>query len=307
MNTYETKPSHTDIRREGLAIRLCPAPLHPYALLMRLDRPIGIWLLLLPGWWSIVLAAGGARAMNAHDLFLFALFGAGAVIMRGAGCVINDLWDRDLDRTVARTRGRPLASGEITPRRALAFLALLLAAGLAVLLQTGITCILLGVATIPLIALYPLMKRITWWPQLFLGVTFNFGALMGWAAVTGTVGLPAVLLYTGGIFWTLAYDTVYAHQDREDDMRAGIKSTALLLAGRSRLWVAGFHAAAFVPWAAALAAAHAGTAGFIVLALSALLAARGVARWDMADSVSSLSLFRAARHTGLLLLLAAAL
>lgn len=297
--------THTDINNKGWLTRL-PAAWRPYALLMRLDRPIGTWLLLLPGWWAIALAGGGWVSMNAADAVLFALFGLGAVVMRGAGCVVNDLWDRDFDRAVERTRLRPLASGAVSVRQALFFLAVLLLTGLGILIQLPLVAILLGILTLPLIVSYPLMKRVTWWPQFFLGITFNFGALMGWAAVTGVVSLPAVLIYIGGICWTLGYDTIYAHQDKDDDALIGVRSTARKFGAASRKWVAGFYAAAFILMALGFLTGGVGLSGLLLLAAAAHLAWQ-VKAWDMNDPASSLKFFKSNRDFGLILLLAAAL
>lgn len=302
-----TQIKHTDIRTHGWIDNILPAPVRPYAYLMRLDRPIGTWLLLLPGWWAIMLAAGGALSLNTYDLKLLVLFGIGAVIMRGAGCVVNDLWDRDLDKSVERTAGRPLAAGTVMVPRALVFLALLLLGGLAILLQMNMTAILLGCLTIPLIVCYPLMKRITFWPQAFLGITFNAGALIGWAAVTGALALAPLLLYIAGLFWTLGYDTIYAHQDKEDDALIGIKSLALKLGARSKHWIAGFYTLSWVLMLAAFMLAGAGWLSCAALTLAALHFAWQLRRWDMDDHASSLRFFRANRDLGLLVLLAAAL
>ncbi len=269
----------------------------PYILLARLDKPTGIWLLLLPGWWGIVLAAGGWRGMDAHAWGIFALFGIGAVVMRGAGCVVNDLWDRELDKKVGRTRLRPLASGAASAFGASMFLILLLLAGLAVLLQMNFLTVCLGVLSLPMIAVYPLMKRWTWWPQAFLGLTFNFGALMGWSAVTGTLSWQAFILYAGGIFWTLAYDTVYAHQDKEDDALAGIKSTALRFGADSQKYVAGFFSACFV----CLVVAR-GFPGCIFLAPAAAHLYWQMKTWKPDNAESSLRIFRSNRDFGLLVL-----
>ncbi len=300
----EQDSGHTDINPSGWIGRL-PAAWQAYALLARLDRPVGIWLLLLPGWWGIALATGSPLAADRHELVLLALFGAGAVIMRGAGCLINDLWDRRLDAGVTRTRHRPLASGAVTVRQALIFLALLLAAGLTILLQMPPIVVALGVLSVPLILLYPLMKRVTWWPQLFLGLVFNFGALMGWAAVTGNLAPTAVLLYAGGIFWTLGYDTIYAHQDKEDDARLGIKSTARRLGAKSKIWVGAFYAAAWLLILAAFALAGHGLFSLSLLLIPALHLARQIQRWDMDDPQNCLDIFRSNRDFGLLVLLAA--
>lgn len=294
--------THTDINIKGWIGRLPPWA-QPYALLMRLDRPVGTWLLLLPGWWAILLA--GATHTTTRTLDLLILFGVGALAMRAAGCIVNDLWDRELDQHVSRTRTRPLASGALSVRQALGCLLVLLLIGLAVLRQMNLLTILLGVLSLGFIALYPYMKRITWWPQAFLGLTFNFGALMGWSAATGTLGLPALLLYGAGFFWTLGYDTIYAHQDREDDMRVGIKSSALWLGERAWRWVAGFYA---LCWGMLALGFIAGGAGTIALAL--LAGAGGhfiwqMWRWNPDDPQSALRIFRANRDFGLLVAAAA--
>jgi 4-hydroxybenzoate polyprenyltransferase len=298
--------THTDINQTGWIARI-PAPARPYILLMRLDRPVGTWLLLLPGWWAVMMAAGGILALNGRDAALFALFGAGAVIMRGAGCVINDLWDRRLDREVERTRERPLASGAVSVTGALVFLSLLLLAGLAILLQMNIVAILLGVLSMFLVVGYPAMKRITWWPQAFLGLTFNFGALIGWAAVTGALSVPAILLYAAGFFWTLGYDTIYAHQDMEDDARIGIKSTALRLGHKSWIWIARFYALSWLLLLLAFVVNGSGPLGLIILTGAGWHLSWQLKRWKPEDPVSSLAIFRSSRDTGLIVLLAAAL
>ena len=217
--------------------RRAPAGLRPWLKLARVDRPIGVWLLMWPCWWAAGLAADGAWP----DPRLLVLFAVGAFVMRAAGCVINDIMDRDFDARVARTKTRPLASGAISVPGALAFLTLLLLAGLAVLVQLDQAAILVGAASLGLVALYPFMKRITYWPQLFLGLTFSWGALVGWAAVKGELGLPALVLYAGCIAWTIGYDTIYAHQDKEDDVAIGVKSTALRFGGKTKPWVSGFY------------------------------------------------------------------
>lgn len=286
---------HTDIKREGWIKKLLPPVLRPYAALARLDRPIGIWLLLLPGWWAIALATNKPTRMDGEAWEFFVLFGIGAVVMRAAGCVVNDLWDRDLDKKVGRTSLRPLASGEVTVKQATIFLAALLIVGFVILLQFNALTILLGVLSLPLIAIYPLMKRFTWWPQLFLGVVFNFGALMGWAAVTGSLDTPALLLYAGGIFWTLGYDTIYAHQDKEDDALAGIKSTALLFGEKSRSYVATFFCIAYV---LLFAASHS-----FFLIPAALHLTWQLYAWKPDDAASSLRVFKSNRDFGILVLL----
>src|SRR5437868_4516794 len=228
----------TDIPRDGWVARL-PRALRPYARLARLDRPIGTWLLLFPCWWGLALA-------GSHEVILYGLFGLGAVLMRGAGCTLNDIADRDFDRMVARTATRPLAAREITVLQAAMFMGLQLAVSLAILLSLDRVAIALGVASLGLVAIYPFMKRITWWPQVFLGLAFNWGALMGYAAVRGAIEWPSVLLYAGGIAWTLGYDTIYAHQDKEDDARIGVKSSARRLGDTSKPWLLGFYMTAII-------------------------------------------------------------
>lgn len=240
------QPAASDIRADNLVLRRAPDWLRPYLRLARIDRPIGTWLLLLPGWWSIALA--GDRW---PDLWTLALFAAGALVMRGAGCTINDIADRDIDARVARTADRPLPAGEITVGQATAFLALLCLFGLLVLIQFNSFAVVLGAASLLLVAVYPFLKRITYWPQAWLGLTFNWGALLGWAAIRGDLAAPAFLLYAAGVFWTLGYDTIYAHQDKEDDAVVGVKSTALKLGSRSKPWLAGFYALATMLFAGA--------------------------------------------------------
>ncbi len=285
----------SDIQAHGLVARL-PLRLRPYALLARLDRPIGTRLLFLPGLWG--LALGGAPW---PDAWLVALFGIGAVVMRGAGCVVNDLWDRDIDRRVARTAGRPLASGALSARQALAFLLLLLLIGLAILLQLTGAAIVLGIVSLIPIAIYPAMKRITWWPQAFLGLTFNWGVPMGFAAATGEVSAAALVLYAAAVFWTLGYDTIYAHQDREDDAMVGVRSTARLFGEATRPFLAVCYAATVSLAAAAGAMAGLSTAFFGGLAAAAALLAWQVARLAIDDAARCGRLFRANRDVGLVI------
>jgi len=286
---------YTDIRRDGLSGRLPPA-LRPYAILMRLDRPIGSWLLFLPGLWAFAAAAPSWE----RGAWLTVLFGVGAVVMRGAGCVVNDLWDRDLDRRVERTAGRPLASGAVSPRRAAVLLAGLLAAGLLILLQLPAASVWLGVASLVPIVLYPLAKRVTDWPQAVLGVVFTMAAPIGWAACTGAVEAPALLLWAAGFAWTVAYDTIYAHQDREDDALVGIRSSALALGERTRGFLAGAFAACLglVAWAGVAAGLN--PVFLAGLALPAAHFAWQVARLDIRDPGRCLMLFKANRDAGLL-------
>ena len=213
-----------------------PKPWHPYLRLARADRPIGTWLLLIPCWWSTAMASE-----SAPSLWLMTLFGVGALVMRGAGCVVNDLADRDFDRMVARTATRPIASGQVSVLRAILFIGFLCAVGLIVLLQFNAYTVYLGIASLALVVVYPFMKRFTYWPQAFLGLAFNWGAILGWSAVTGELQAPALWLYVAGIFWTLGYDTIYAHQDKADDVLVGVKSTALKLGDASPKWLIRFY------------------------------------------------------------------
>jgi len=256
----------TDIRVGDWVNRWLPRWAEPYARLARLDRPIGTWLLLFPGWWGIAIA--GPRW---PDPWLLLLFAVGAVVLRGAGCTLNDIADRDFDGRVARTRLRPIPSGRVSVKQAAMFMAAQLAVGAAILFSLNRTSILLGVAVLGLIATYPYMKRITYWPQIFLGLNFNWGALIGWTAVTGRLAWPPVLLYLGGISWTLGYDTIYAHQDKEDDARIGVKSSALALGDRTRPFLYAFYAAAVVLWAAVGIAAHLRIGFFILLSYARML------------------------------------
>ncbi|MBI1207643.1 MAG: 4-hydroxybenzoate octaprenyltransferase [Azospirillum sp.] len=287
----------TDITAGGWIDRRVPAAARPYVRLARLDRPIGTWLLLFPCWWSLALAAGGWP-----DWRLMALFAVGAVVMRGAGCTVNDILDRDLDAEVERTRSRPIPSGQIGVRQALAFLVFQLLIGLAILLCLTPLAIGLGVASLALVFTYPLMKRITWWPQAFLGLTFNWGALMGWAAATGELAAPALWLYAAGIFWTLGYDTIYAHQDKEDDARIGVKSTALALGAHSRRWVAGFYVLTIGLIAVAGLSAGSGLAFLVGLGSGAAQLGWQVRGWRLDDPADCLLRFKSNRWFGWLIL-----
>ncbi len=282
----------TDLIQDGWVDRWVPGRFRPYVYLMRLDRPIGTWLLLLPGWWSI--AAGySVHPDLSRALFLAALFGVGAVIMRGMGCVVNDLWDRDFDARVTRTRTRPLAAGTITPARAAAFALFLLLLGFLILLCTNRATIWIGVASLPFILLYPLMKRITWWPQAFLGFTFNFGALMGWSAMTGEIALPALLFYVAGFFWTLGYDTIYAQMDRDDDALIGVKSTARLFGPeKSKIMIGIFYMLASTFFGAAFLQIFPVVDACIGTALIAAGFVRQVLKFHPADGPGCLALFK---------------
>lgn len=292
--------AHTDIVADGWVARL-PGRLQAYVLLARLDRPAGAWLLFLPGLWGILLAPDVPWQ---EAVRLVALFALGAVVMRAAGCVVNDMWDRDLDRLVARTAGRPLASGALGMWQAAGFLLLLLLAGLCVLLQLNRLAQLLGAGSLVLVALYPLAKRVTWWPQLAMGFTFGFGAPLGYAAATGRLDAAWTALYAAAIAWDLGFDTVYAHQDREDDAIAGIRSTARLLGERTRLFLAACYGATVL--LAGIAAALAGLSAWTwpMLALPSLLFAYQAAAIDIHDPANCLRLFRLNREAGLLVGLA---
>ena len=292
----------SDIPKGGWVDRLLPAPARPYARLARLDRPIGTWLLLFPCWWSIAFAS--PQPLSRESLFLFALFGVGALVMRGAGCTFNDICDRDFDAQVARTRDRPLPSGQVTVLGAAMFLVVLLAAGLAVLLALNPFAIAVGVASLVLVFTYPLSKRVTYWPQFVLGLAFNWGALLGWAAVRGDIGLAPILLYLGGIFWTLGYDTIYAHQDRRDDPAAGVKSTARRLGLGSKPWLFAFYIAAAALFAATGHVVGLGWVFHAGLALATFQMVWQVADVDLDAPKDCLAKFRSNRLVGWMLLAA---
>jgi 4-hydroxybenzoate polyprenyltransferase len=277
-----------------------PGFLRPYARLMRLERPVGWWLLLLPCWWGLILAQI-SQGGGLPDFWYALLFLLGAIIMRGAGCTLNDIVDRDFDGKVERTALRPIPSGQVSLRSAAIFLALQCLAGLAILEQFNWFTVFLGVASLAIVAVYPFMKRITYWPQAVLGLAFNWGALVGWSAVTGSLAWPSLLLYGGGLAWTLAYDTIYAHQDKDDDLLIGVKSTALKFGSRTIYWLAGFFllALALIDWAMWLAGgtllSHMGVAA------AAMHAAWQLARFKADDPQRCLELFRSNRSFGLIL------
>ncbi len=278
---------------------IAPAATRPYLRLARLDRPIGSWLLLLPCWWSLGLA--GIRADHLPSLWHIVLFFVGAFVMRGAGCTWNDLVDRDLDARVERTRSRPIPSGQVTVAHATLFMLGQALIGLLVLLQFNRYTVFTGLASLAVVVIYPFMKRITYWPQIFLGLAFSWGALMGWPAELGRLNWPALLLYIGAISWVIGYDTIYAHQDREDDLMIGIKSTALLFGENTRRMLAGFYAGAVILIAAAGLAADGGLIFLLgMLAFAAHLAWQ-VLRLDVNDPAHCLRLFKSNRDAGLIL------
>jgi len=280
--------------------RLAPAAFRPYLRLARADRPIGSWLLLLPCWWSSALAAVAAHTATPNPWHLV-LFAIGTVAMRGAGCTWNDIVDRDIDARVERTRSRPLPSGQVSLAAAVVFLVLQALVGLAVLLQFNGFAIATGLASLVIVAVYPFMKRITWWPQIVLGLAFSWGALMGWAAALGRLDWPAVVLYAGSISWVIGYDTIYAHQDREDDALAGLKSTALLFGERTKPMLAAFFAAAVVLIGIAGFGVGARIAFALGLATFAAHLAWQVVRLDIGDPALCLRLFQSNRDAGLIL------
>ena len=286
-----------DSERRGF-IGALPARLRPYASLIRLDRPIGTWLLFWPCAWSLALAGVGGRWS------LFAWFLLGAFAMRSAGCAYNDLVDRDLDQAVERTRLRPLASGRITGRSAWILIALLCGIGLLVLLQLEPAAQLVALASIAFVAAYPFMKRITWWPQAWLGLVFSWGALVGWPAVTGTLDWAPVLLWLGTVFWVLGYDTLYAIQDKEDDALVGVKSTARLFGNRAPAMVGLCYALAATGWAVAIWLVRPDWLALVALVPAAAHLASQAMRADASDGARALDLFRSNRVTGLLVFLA---
>lgn len=289
-----------DAVRGHWADRLAPVGLRPYLRLARIERPIGWWLLLMPCWWSAALAALAAGQPWPNPIHCL-LFLIGAVAMRGAGCTYNDIVDRDLDTRVERTRGRPLPSGQVSLKKALAFLGLQALVGLLVLLQFNAFAIVTGFASLGVVALYPFMKRFFWMPQIVLGLAFAWGALMGWAAVFGSLSPAAFLLYAASIAWVVGYDTIYALQDIEDDEIAGIKSSARFFGERVRLGVAICYGLTILLMTAAFAMAGVGPLSFLGLGLFALHLGWQVARIDRDDGAGALRLFRSNRDAGLIL------
>lgn len=296
----EAVPPVADAPPGNWVDRFAPESTRPYFRLARLDRPIGIWLLLLPCWWS---AALGEVALERPypNLWLLALFAVGALVMRAAGCAYNDYVDREYDAQVPRTASRPIPSGQVAPAEALAFAAVCALIGLLVLVQFNGFTIKLGAASLLLVAIYPYMKRFTYWPQIVLGLAFNWGALVGWSAVTGSLGLPAILLYAGSVLWTIGYDTIYAHQDREDDLMLGLKSTAIRFGEDTMTWVGGLYAGTIVFWL--LAGLFAGThlIYFTAVVLASLQLAWQVTTLDTSNPENCLRRFRSNRNVGFLI------
>ncbi|MFA7434336.1 MAG: 4-hydroxybenzoate octaprenyltransferase [Gemmobacter sp.] len=286
--------------------RFAPPSARPYLRLSRADRPIGTWLLLIPCFWGVALAAMG-DGWRPWDLWIIAGCTVGAFLMRGAGCTWNDITDRDIDGSVARTRSRPIPSGQVSVRQALVWMVAQTAVAALILFTFNNATIALGVASLGVVAIYPFAKRFTWWPQVFLGLAFNWGALLAWTAHTGSLGLAPVALYLSGIAWTLFYDTIYAHQDREDDALIGVKSTALLFGTGTAAWLRGFMALSALLMMLAVVLALPGDASWARL-LVALAGVWGyaahlgwqLARLDIDDPDGCLRLFRSNRDAGLI-------
>ena len=304
----ETKPlphpadGKSDIPVGSWIDRRMPVWSRGYMKLARLDRPIGTWLLLWPCLWAIALAtAGGPDALR---MDLIALFAVGAVIMRGAGCTYNDIVDHDFDSRVARTALRPIPSGAVTIRQAWLFLGLQLLIGLAILLQFNLMTIGLGVASLVLVVSYPFMKRITYWPQAWLGLTFNWGALMGWTAVTGSLAWPAAALYAAGFFWTLGYDTIYAHQDKKDDALIGVKSSALALGNQTLPFVIAMYAVTVVLLALATGLVRFSWISGVFLFAAACHFTWQAATLDTTDAANCLTRFKSNREIGFIVVAA---
>jgi 4-hydroxybenzoate polyprenyltransferase len=272
----------------------------PYLRLSRLDRPIGSWLLLMPCWWSAALAAGVIGSIGQLPLIIV-LFFIGAFVMRGAGCTWNDITDRDLDALVERTRSRPIPAGQVSVPQAMAFLVVQALIGLAVLLQFNRFAVATGIASLAIVAVYPFMKRITWWPQIVLGLAFSWGAPMGFAAMLGRIDAAALALYAGAITWVVGYDTIYAHQDAEDDALIGIKSTALLFGARTHQALMVFYGLAVVSIGVALVLAGARWFAWIGLAAFAAHLAWQIRRLEISDPALCMRIFKSNRDAGLLL------
>jgi len=302
MTQAETE-SVADAPRGNWVDTWAPAPTRPYLRMIRADRPIGTWLLLWPCWWSTALAAVAAGDA-VPNLWFLALFAVGAFVMRGAGCVYNDIVDQDVDAAVARTRSRPLPSGQVSETAAKIFMLALAFTGFLVLIQFNPFTIVLGIASLGIVAIYPFMKRITHWPQAVLGLAFSWGALMGWAAVFGRLDLAPVLLYMACMAWTIGYDTIYAHQDKEDDALIGLKSTALKFGERTKPWMVLFYGVAIAGIGAAGWLAGAGPVFLVGLALGAAHLGWQIATLDVNDGDNCLKRFRSNRDFGAIIFIA---
>ena len=279
-----------DAPRKNWVDRFAPQKLRPWLWLMRADRPIGVWLLLWPCWWSVALAS---RAIDVFpDPVLLLLFAIGAFAMRSAGCIYNDILDRDIDAKVARTQARPLASGQISVKSAMVLIVALCLVGLAVLIQFNLFAICLGFASVGIVLIYPLMKRVTFWPQAFLGLAFSWGALMGWAAIFGSVALAPLILYGAAVAWTIGYDTIYAHQDKEDDEVIGLKSTALRFGDHTARWLSLFYGITWGGLAFSGWLVGAGLLFFIGMLLAGAHLIWQIVTLDIDDSQNCLDRFR---------------
>ncbi|MEL7487245.1 MAG: 4-hydroxybenzoate octaprenyltransferase [Pseudomonadota bacterium] len=301
MSSNAPSAGPADADRSNWVDRYAPDAARPYLRLIRADRPVGVWLLLIPCLWGTALAAAQG-AGGWFSLQHAALFAIGAYVMRGAGCAYNDIVDRDFDAQVARTAQRPLPAGDLSIAQAWTTLIALCLIGLAVLLQFNRFTIVIGLASLMLVAAYPFMKRITWWPQAWLGLTFNWGALVGYAAATGALDAAAVAVYAAGVFWTLGYDTIYAHQDKEDDALIGVKSSARRLGDGTKPALGAFFAAtiglfAFSGWRAGFSAAY-----YLALAAPAAHFAWQYRAIEISNGANCLNLFKKNRDAGLLLL-----
>ena len=306
-NTPETEGTVFDAVKGNWVDSLAPEWTRPYLRLSRADRPIGTWLLLLPCWWGALLAAASQDAFGLREGWVILGCGIGAWLMRGAGCTWNDITDRDIDAAVARTRSRPIPAGQVSARQALLWLVLQSLLAFLILLTFHNTAIMLGIGSLALVAIYPFAKRFTWWPQIFLGLAFNWGVLLAWAAVTGGLGWPPVFLYLAGIAWTLFYDTIYAHQDKEDDALIGVKSTARLFGNATYRWLRWFMVASVLLMTLAVLLALLPVANPLVLvvALGGPWAfgwhlAWQIRRLDIDDSANCMQLFRSNRNAGLI-------
>ncbi len=310
----------SDAPRANWVDRYAPERTKPYLRLARADRPIGTWLLLLPCWWGMALSYGyetcniatetcGSAAEIHHIapgmiLFYGLLFAIGAFVMRGAGCTYNDIVDRDFDAQVERTRSRPIPSGQVSHKMALLFLTFLSLVGLAVLVSFNPFTVLLGLSSLGLVAIYPFMKRVTHWPQIWLGLTFNWGILMGWSALAGSLSLAPLLFYAGAIFWTIGYDTIYAHQDKEDDLMVGVKSSAIRLGQNSKFWIGVFYGATIGFFVAAGFASGLGPLFFAAMIGAAMHLLRQIRKVDIDDPDICLKVFKSNRDFGFVILAA---
>lgn len=305
MPAMPTDARPADAPRGNWVDRWAPPRLRPYLRLARADRPIGAWLLMWPCWWSTALAAVAAGRPYPDAWFLL-LFFIGAFVMRAAGCAWNDIVDKDFDAKVERTRARPIPSGQVSVAQAVAQMVLLALLGLVVLVQFNSFTIVLGIASLAIVAVYPFMKRITYWPQVVFAFAFSWGALMGWAAIFASLSWPPLLLYAGSIAWNIGYDTIYAHQDKEDDALVGVKSTALRFGRATQAWLVALYGAAWIGITAAGLAAGAGVPFLLGMGLAAAHLAWQIATLDIDDAANCLHRFRSNRDLGLVVFLALA-